>query len=119
MSDTAAPDCIFCSIVSGRIPARLVLEEEDLLAFEDVNPQAPTHVLVIPRRHVTSVDALDPGDADLAGRLLLAAGEVARRRGLSEAGYRVVTNVGKDGGQSVSHLHLHILGGRGLGWPPG
>jgi histidine triad (HIT) family protein len=119
MSDARPSDCIFCSIVGGHIPATLVHEEPDLLAFEDVNPQAPIHILFIPRRHVASLDSLEPADEGLAGRLLLAAGEVARRRGLDETGYRVVTNVGKDGGQSVSHLHLHLLGGRGLGWPPG
>jgi len=111
--------CIFCRIAEGSLPARTVLETDDLLAFHDLNPQAPTHVLVIPRRHLDSLAALGPDDAGLAGALLAGAAEVARREGLEPGGYRVVTNIGEDGGQSVGHLHLHVLGGRPLGWPPG
>lgn len=115
----AANSCIFCRIVRGEIPARRVFESESVVAFEDLNPQAPVHVLVIPRRHVESL--ADPGAADpaLAGDLLAAAAEVARRKGVEPTGYRVVTNVGEDGGQSVGHLHLHLIGGRRLSWPPG
>ncbi len=112
-------ECIFCRIVAGTLPATPVLENEHVMAFRDVNPQAPVHILVVPRRHVVSVAALVPGDAALSAALLLAAAEVARREGLEDAGYRVVTNIGDDGGQSVDHLHLHVLGGRSLGWPPG
>jgi len=114
-----ADDCIFCRIVDGDIPAQVVHQDDRALVFRDVNPQAPTHLLVIPRRHVVSVDHLSPDDEALAGHLLLTAGTAARSLGLEEDGYRVVTNIGRDGGQTVSHLHLHVLGGRSLGWPPG
>jgi histidine triad (HIT) family protein len=109
--------CIFCRIVAGEIPAKLVYEDERCVAFRDLSPQAPTHVLVIPREHVVSLAELT--DASLGGALLEAAAEVARREGLEAGGYRVVTNVGSDGGQSVFHMHLHVLGGRRMGWPPG
>ena len=114
-----ADDCIFCRIVAGEIPAQVVHQDDHALVFQDVNPQAPTHLLVIPRRHVASVDHLSPQDEALAGHLLLVAGKAARSQGLDKTGYRVVTNIGRDGGQTVSHLHLHVLGGRNLGWPPG
>jgi len=107
-------DCIFCKIVAGDIPSTRVLEDEHLIAFRDTQPAAPVHVLVIPRRHVASVGALSADDADLAGRLLVAAGEVARREGIAESGFRVVANTGAHGAQSVDHLHLHVLGGRQL-----
>jgi histidine triad (HIT) family protein len=110
-------DCLFCKIVSGEIPADTVFQNERVLAFRDISPQAPTHVLVIPREHVTSVESLE--DEGLAGELLLVARDVARAEGLSEAGYRLVTNIGSDGGQAVFHLHIHVLGGRSMGWPPG
>jgi histidine triad (HIT) family protein len=119
MTESTSSGCVFCAIASGRIPARVVHDEEDLLGFEDLNPQAPTHLLFIPRRHVASVDELVPGDELLVGRLVLAAGSVARRLGLDRSGYRLILNTGEDGGQSVFHLHLHLLGGRPLGWPPG
>ncbi len=118
MSDTSSDSCIFCRIARGDIPATVVHDEADLVAFEDLNPQAPHHTLLIPRRHIASVDDLDDGDRDLMGRLILAARDLARKKGL-EGGYRVVTNVGPDGGQSVSHLHVHLLGGRAMSWPPG
>jgi histidine triad (HIT) family protein len=107
-------DCIFCKIAKGEIPSDRVLEDEHLIAFRDIQPAAPVHVLIIPRRHVASVGALAAEDADLAGRLLVAAGEVARREGIAESGFRVVTNTGVHGSQSVDHLHLHVLGGRQL-----
>lgn len=116
MNDT---NCIFCKIARGDIPSTTVHEDEDLLAFRDTNPQAPTHVLVIPRRHVVSMNELEGGDEGLAGRLLLAARRVAVAEGLVEDGYRLVINTGGDGGQTVHHLHLHVLGGRAMGWPPG
>ncbi len=112
-------DCVFCRISRGELPAKIVLEDEEALAFRDLNPQAPTHLLVIPRRHVESVDALEPSDQALAGHLLLLARKAAREEGLSEAGYRVVANIGSEGGQTVAHLHLHVLGGRPMSWPPG
>jgi len=111
-------DCVFCRIARGEIDARVVAEGPEWLAFRDLQPKAPTHVLLVPKRHVTNVDALADEDVGLAGVLLAACRAVAAAEGL-EDGYRVVTNVGEDGGQSVSHLHLHILGGRRMGWPPG
>ena len=112
------PTCLFCRIAAGEIPAQRVYESEDLLGFRDIDPKAPTHVLLIPREHVASMAALGEPDAGWVGRLFLAAGEVARAEGLT-GGWRVVSNVGSDGGQSVDHLHVHLLGGRRLGWPPG
>jgi histidine triad (HIT) family protein len=109
--------CIFCRIVAGTIPATLVGENEQALAFRDLHPQAPVHVLVIPRRHVGSLAAAD--DAAELGQLMALAADVARREGVAQSGYRVVTNIGADGGQTVGHLHLHVLGGRAFGWPPG
>jgi len=113
-------DCIFCKIVSGAIPAKLVKKTPDVLAFHDVNPQAPVHVLVIPTTHVASVrDASGPEGEKLLGRLLAFASEVATELGLDAKGYRVVANTGADGGQTVFHVHLHLLGGRRMTWPPG
>jgi histidine triad (HIT) family protein len=115
----AEQDCIFCKIVAGEIPAQLVYEDEGAVAFRDINPQAPTHVLVIPRTHVASLAEAGEGHESLLGRLLLAAARVAREAGLAESGYRTVINSGAGAGQSVFHLHLHVLGGRPLKWPPG
>ncbi|MDH3607259.1 MAG: histidine triad nucleotide-binding protein [Acidimicrobiia bacterium] len=109
-------DCLFCSIAAGDIPADHVIETEDVVAFNDINPAAPTHVLVIPRRHVGSAQDLENGDAQLLSAMFDVAGRIGR--GL-EGGWRLVTNVGPDAGQSVFHLHFHVLGGRELGWPPG
>jgi histidine triad (HIT) family protein len=111
-------DCVFCRIVAGEIPASVVAEGERWLAFRDLQPQAPVHLLVIPRAHVESVAELEEAD-DLGAVLLRAAAGVARDAGLEDGGYRVVTNVGEEGGQSVPHLHLHVLGGRPMRWPPG
>ncbi|HEX6751826.1 MAG TPA: histidine triad nucleotide-binding protein [Longimicrobium sp.] len=107
-------DCIFCRIVAGEIPSQRVLEGDDWIAIRDINPAAPVHVLVIPRRHVDSVAALEDGDGELAGRLLLAARDVARQEGVAESGYRTVINTGPHGGQTVAHLHVHVIGGRQL-----
>jgi histidine triad (HIT) family protein len=107
-------DCIFCRIVAGEIPSTRVLETDDLVAIRDIQPAAPVHVLLIPRRHVDSVDALADADTELAGRLLVAARDVARQEGVAESGYRVVINTGREGGQTVSHLHVHVIGGRQL-----
>ena len=113
MSDS----CLFCRIVRGEIPAKLVAETPECVAFRDIDPKAPTHVLVIPREHVASLnEAADPA---LVGRLALVAADVARSEGLAERGYRTVINTGPDAGQTVFHIHLHLLGGRHLGWPPG
>ena len=112
-------ECLFCRIVRGEIPADIVAEGDRWLAFRDIQPQAPVHVLVIPRDHVESVGALGPEDGALAGELMLAAGEVAGVEGVAESGFRVVTNVGERAGQSVFHLHVHVLGGRRMSWPPG
>ena len=112
-------DCLFCRIASGGIPANVVYQDDHLVAFRDINPQAPVHVLVIPRQHLPSLDAAEDAHRELLGRMLLAARDLARADGIAEDGYRAVLNVGGDGGQTVAHLHLHLLGGRGLGWPPG
>ena len=112
-------ECIFCKIVAKAIPAALIYEDDLVVAFDDVNPQAPTHTLVIPRRHVGSIAELQDSDIELLGRLMLAGNTIARQKGIADAGYRVVVNTGAHGGQSVFHLHLHILGGRHLAWPPG
>jgi histidine triad (HIT) family protein len=111
--------CVFCRIAKGEIPARLVHEDEEVVGFHDLNPQAPVHVLLIPRRHVGTLLETGPGDVELLGRLQAAAVEVARRLGLDREGFRLVTNCLEGAGQSVFHLHVHLLGGRPLGWPPG
>lgn len=112
-----AVDCIFCRIVTGDLPATIVASNEYGVAFRDLHPQAPSHLLVVPRRHVASL--AEAGDAAELGELMLLAAQVARQEGLAERGYRVVANTGDDGGQTVHHLHLHVLGGRALQWPPG
>jgi histidine triad (HIT) family protein len=111
-------ECLFCRIASGALPAARVYEDDAVLAIRDINPQAPVHVLLLPRRHLTSVvdAAADPA---LLGRLAAAAVEVARREGIAERGFRLLTNAGPDAGQTVAHLHFHLLGGRAMGWPPG
>ena len=113
------PVTIFDKIIAREIPADVVYEDEDCLAFHDIQPQAPVHVLVIPKRRIENVASLQHGDLEIGGKLLLAVGEVARLLNLSQTGYRVVANCGADGGQSVDHLHLHVLGGRPMKWPPG
>jgi histidine triad (HIT) family protein len=112
------PDCLFCRIVADEIPSDRVLETDEVIAFRDIHPQAPTHVLVIPRRHVPDVDTLPDQDDGLLTALFAAVRRIAEAEGLAK-GYRVVTNVGAESGQSVFHLHLHVLGGRRMGWPPG
>jgi histidine triad (HIT) family protein len=115
---TYDPSCLFCRIAKGEVPADVVLDRSDMLAFRDINPQAPTHVLVIPRDHIESFEALTEQHGELLADLVRATNEVARQEGVA-GGFRVVTNVGPPAGQSVAHLHLHLLGGRSLGWPPG
>jgi len=112
-----ADQCLFCRIVRREIPATLVAETEDCIAFRDINPQAPVHVIVIPREHVPSLN--DATDAAMVGRLSLLAAEIAKREGVSEGGYRTVINTNADAGQTVFHIHLHLLGGRPMRWPPG
>jgi histidine triad (HIT) family protein len=113
-------DCLFCGVVSGEIPATIVKRSDDAVAFRDIDPRAPTHVLVIPTRHVPAVrDARNPRDDAMLGGLLRFTAELATELGLDAGGYRIVTNTGKDAGQSVDHLHFHLLGGRKLSWPPG
>jgi histidine triad (HIT) family protein len=109
--------CLFCRIVRGEIPAKLVAETADCVAFRDVNPQAPVHVLVVPREHVASLN--DARDAALVGRLALVAADIAKQEGIAESGYRTVINTNAAAGQTVFHIHLHLLGGRDMGWPPG
>jgi histidine triad (HIT) family protein len=116
MSDSS---CIFCKIAAGTIPASVVHSSERLVAFRDIDPKAPVHILVIPREHLESLDEADERHRALLGEILLLARHLARDEGIAGSGYRTVINTGADGGQSVPHLHLHLLGGRGLGWPPG
>jgi histidine triad (HIT) family protein len=111
-------DCLFCRIASRDVPAQLVLDRDDVLAFRDVNPQAPTHILVIPKEHIASLEAVGDHHGPLLSSLVAAANEVAREDGVA-GGFRLVTNIGRAAGQSVDHLHLHVLGGRSLTWPPG
>ena len=113
-------DCIFCKIVDGEIPAKIVRRTDELVAFRDVDPKAPTHILLVPVEHRAAVrDFTGPEGCAMMGRLLQAAAEIAAEEGLDAQGYRLVTNTGAAAGQSVDHLHLHLLGGRALGWPPG
>ena len=109
--------CIFCRIGRGEIPAQMVMNNKDVAAFKDLNPQAPVHILIIPKKHVASLD--DANDSDLLGRMMALAAAIARQEGIAKSGYRTVINTGKDGGQSVDHLHIHLLGGRQMAWPPG
>jgi histidine triad (HIT) family protein len=111
-------DCLFCKVVAGTIPAKKVYEDDRVFAFQDINPQAPTHILIVPKKHIVGLKEATPEDAELIGYCQLAAAKIARERGI-EDGYRTVYNVGRGAGQSVFHLHLHLLGGRKLNWPPG
>lgn len=112
-------DCLFCRMVAGEIKPDVVYEDEAVLAFRDINPQAPTHVLVIPKRHISTINDIEDGDAELIGRLYLGAKKVAALEGIADEGYRVVMNCNTAAGQTVFHLHLHLLGGRNMSWPPG
>lgn len=113
------PDCLFCKIVGGDLDAEIVYRDDDVVAFRDINPQAPTHVLVVPTKHVATINDLEDGDAPTVGRLLLAAKRIAAEEGIVDDGYRVTMNCGSGAGQSVFHIHLHLLGGRSFAWPPG
>lgn len=109
--------CIFCRIGRGEIPAQMVMNNKDIAAFKDLDPQAPVHILIIPKKHVASLD--DANDSDLLGRMMSLVAAIARQEGIAKSGYRTVINTGKAGGQSVDHLHIHLLGGRAMTWPPG
>ncbi len=111
--------CLFCRIASGEITARKVLEDDVAVAFHDINPQAPTHILIVPRKHIPSLDEMSEADAAIVGSVLLRAAQIARDLQLPSDGYRVVVNTGEAAGQTVFHIHFHILGGRNFGWPPG
>lgn len=112
-------DCVFCKIVSGQIPSRKVWEDAHCYAFDDINPQAPCHVLIVPRTHIADVNSMTTGQEALFGHLFATAKEVARTKGIGEDGYRLVVNNGAEAGQTVFHVHMHVLGGRHLAWPPG
>jgi len=112
-------DCLFCRIIERDIPSSIVYEDDRVLAFNDINPQAPTHVLVVPKRHIDSLNALAPGDDAIVGELVRRAAAIAKERGISAGGYRTVFNTNRDAGQTVFHIHLHLLGGRAMHWPPG
>ena len=112
-------DCLFCKIVNREIPGSIVYEDDRVLAFNDINPQAPTHVLLIPKRHIESLNVLEPDDDRLVGELVRRAAAIAKERGFSGGGFRTVFNTNRDAGQTVFHIHLHLLGGRSLSWPPG
>lgn len=116
MSDS---DCLFCKIAAGDIPADVVYESEAVIAFRDINAQAPTHVLIIPRKHIATINDIDSDDQALVGSLFSAAREIAAAEGVAEEGYRAVMNCNRAAGQTVFHIHLHLLGGRDMGWPPG
>jgi histidine triad (HIT) family protein len=123
MTDAATPvtetDCLFCRIVAGELPSTRVHEDEVVIAFRDIAPRAPTHILIVPRAHIPSVLELTEADGRLLGRLFAVAAQIARGEGIAERGYRLVSNVGEWGGQSVDHLHWHLMGGRSMAWPPG
>ena len=121
MAESLARDetCLFCRIVAGEIPSARIYEDERVIAFRDINPGAPTHTLIVPRAHICDITAPEADDGELLRALIRAANTIAQQEGLAESGYRLVWNVGPDAGQSVFHLHLHLLGGRALAWPPG
>jgi len=111
--------CLFCRIVAGEIPAERVYEDDNLIAIRDINPQAPVHILLLPRKHLASIAEIERADPVLMHAMVVAAAKVATAEGIAERGYRLLTNTGSDGGQAVAHLHFHLLGGRRMGWPPG
>ncbi len=113
------PGCIFCRIIKGEIPSRTVYEDDDILAFEDINPQAPTHILIIPKQHFASLLEIPDEKENLLGKILIKGRDIAQKRGLDDSGFRIVLNTGKDSGQDVFHIHFHVLGGRRMTWPPG
>jgi len=112
-------DCLFCKIIAGEIPSTKVYEDEFVYAFRDIEPQAPVHILIVPKEHIASANELNEKNADVLSRIFLAAAKLAKEEGIAEDGYRIVNNCGFNGGQTVNHLHFHMLGGRSLAWPPG
>ena len=112
-------DCLFCKIIEREIPASIVYEDERVLAFNDINPQAPTHVLVVPKRHIATLNDVASGDDQIVGEVIRRAAAIAKERGISAGGYRTVFNTNREAGQTVFHIHLHLLGGRPMHWPPG
>jgi len=112
-------DCLFCKIANHEIPASIVYEDDNVVAFNDINPQAATHVLVVPKRHIASLNDLQPGDDQIVGEIVRRAAAIARERGIAERGFRTVFNTNREAGQTVFHIHLHLLGGRAMTWPPG
>ncbi len=112
-------DCLFCKIAQGEIPATVIFEDKEIMAFRDIRPQAPTHILVIPKRHIATINDTQNSDCSLLGSMILCAKKLAQQEELSEQGYRLVFNVNSGGGQEVYHIHLHLLGGRQMTWPPG
>jgi histidine triad (HIT) family protein len=112
-------DCLFCKIIEREIPGSIVYEDDRVIAFNDIKPQAPTHVLVVPKRHIESLNELQPGDDQIVGELIRRAAAIAKERGVSAGGFRTVFNTNRDGGQTVFHIHVHLLGGRRMQWPPG
>ena len=111
--------CLFCKIIKKELPSRIVHEDSDSIAFEDISPKAPVHIMVVPKQHIEKISDLDIENAAIAGKLLLVANKIAKEKGIAETGYRIVINCNKDAGQEIFHLHLHLLGGRKLTWPPG
>jgi histidine triad (HIT) family protein len=112
-------NCLFCKIIRREVPAKIVYEDDEVVAFEDIKPEAPTHVLVIPRRHIESLNALEPGDDSTVGAVVRRAAAIAKDRGIAAGGFRTVFNTNRDAGQTVFHIHLHLIGGRRMTWPPG
>ena len=112
-------DCLFCKIAAGEIPSTKVYEDDLVYAFRDIEPQAPVHILIIPKQHISSVNEINDENCAIVGHIFKVAAEIAKNEGISEDGYRIVTNIGENGGQTVKHLHYHMLGGRSLQWPPG
>lgn len=112
-------DCLFCKIINGEIPSAKVYEDEKVYAFRDIEPQAPVHVLIVPKEHISSANELTEGNVSIVGHIFAVAAKLAKDEGIAEGGYRIVNNCGEDGGQTVGHLHFHMLGGRSLQWPPG
>jgi histidine triad (HIT) family protein len=112
-------DCLFCGIITGKIPGTIVHEDEQVIAFEDINPQAPVHILIVPRKHIGGTSDLAEEDAELVGHIHLVAARLAAEKGIAKSGYRIVCNCGPHAGQAVAHIHFHLLGGRAMAWPPG
>jgi histidine triad (HIT) family protein len=112
-------ECLFCKIIKGEIPCKKVYEDEYIFSFEDINPEAPKHVLVVPKVHISSINEITEQQKDLIGHIFISISKIAKELNISESGFRVVSNCGEDGGQTVNHLHFHLLGGRTLNWPPG